>query len=300
MEKEIIKKIKELKEKGEIIPATYDSVFKCIIQDEDLKDFVAYIISNIDGRIIDIDDMIFVNTESTKNTIFDKVNVSDIIIEIDSNKINLEMNKKNSKKLRSRNKAHFYDEALKTINVSYRIGEEKYFEQINFDNVFIKDELISIYKRVNIKSLEEDEDEKNLIKYRVNMANVYKKYYTDGKELTRFEKAIGILSFKKIKDLRKLAKGDNMLMKVVKKLEYLCENPDMIKLIDDEKAMEFGHKQDIKEAEKKAHDSGYSEGEALGSQKEKIEIAKRMLKMKIDIEDISQATNLSIDEIEKL
>ena len=33
--------------------------------------------------------MIFVNAESTKNTIYDKVNVSDIIIEIDKNRISL-------------------------------------------------------------------------------------------------------------------------------------------------------------------------------------------------------------------
>ena len=296
MEKKILDKIKELKSKGEIIPATYDSVFKCIMQDFDLKDYIAYIISNTNGRIIDVDDMIFVNTESTKNTIFDKVNVSDIIIEIDSNKISLEMNKKDSKKLRNRNKAHFYDEALKTINVSYRLGKEKYFEQINFDNIFIKDELISIYKRINIKSGEEDESEKNLTKYRINMANVYKKYYTDGEELTRFEKAIGILTFKKIEDLRKIAKGDKMLMKVVKKLEDLCENPDMIKLIDDEKAMEFGHMMDIKEA----HKAGFDEGEVSGSQKEKIETAKKMLEDRLDIITIQKYTGLSKEKIESL
>ena len=73
--------------------------------------------------------MIFVNAESTKNTIYDKVNVSDIIIEIDKNRISLQTNKKNSKKLRNRNKDHFYDEPLKTINVSYRIGSERYFER---------------------------------------------------------------------------------------------------------------------------------------------------------------------------
>ena len=51
-------------------------------------------------------------------------------------------------------------------------------------------------------------------------------------------------------------------------------------------------------------DSGFKEGieQGLkeGSQQEKISIAKNLLKLKVDINSISQATGLSVEEIEKL
>ena len=123
-----------------------------------------------------------------------------------------------------------------------------------------------------------------------------KSIITLGEELTRFEKAIALLSFKKIKDLSEIAKGDDMFMKVFEKLEDLCENPDMIKLIDDEKAMEYGHMMDIKEAEEKAHKSGFEEGK----KKAKIKTAKKLLSNNIDIDVIVDSTGLSKEEIEKL
>ncbi len=232
--------------------------------------------------------MIFVNTEGTKKTISDRVNVHDILIDILNNKVSLEMNRKNSKELRKRNTSHFYERICKTINVSYRIGKELFYEQINFDNFDNGDELVSIYKTLNIKNGKEDPDENNFIKYRINLALIYKKYYTYGKELTRFEKALAILSFNKVKDLRKIAQGDDMLMRAEKKIEELTNNPELVRYIDDEKAMEFGHKLDVEDAHKK------------GITETKTETAKKMLEEKLPISLISKITDLSKDEIKNL
>lgn len=43
-----------------------------------------------------------------------------------------------------------------------------------------------------------------------------------------------------------------MLMRVVKKLSELTDDPDMVQFIDVEKGMELGRKEDIKEAAEKA------------------------------------------------
>ena len=248
----ILEKINELKAQGEVLNASYDPVFKSIMQDDDLRDYIAFIISNIDKKIIDKDKMIFVSTESTKKTIADKINVHDIMIDIDNNRISLEMNRKINKELRKKNVSHFFEGGLKAINISYRTGKENYYEQINFDYTNIEEDLISVYRRVNMKTKEVDSDEKNIIKYRINLAKVYKKYYTDNEELTRFEKALLMLTISKRKDLREISRGDEMLMRVEKKIEELCEDPDLVRYIDDEKAMEFGHKLDIEEAVGKA------------------------------------------------
>jgi len=208
----------------------------------------------------------------------------------------MEANRKGDKELRNRNLSHFYEGASKTINISYRIGKALFYEQINFDDFDNGDDLVSVYKRMNVKTGKIDPDEQNIIKYRINLALVYKKYYTYNEKLTRFEKALAILSFDKIEDLRKIAKGDEMLMKAVKKIEELLENPDLVRYIDDEKAMEFGHKQDIEEAVEKAT----KEITEKVTEEVTLRNARKMLEEHIPLKTISKVLGLSEKEINKL
>lgn len=81
--KEALKQIENLKKEGKVYAGTYNSTFKSIIQDEDIKDFTAFIISNCNSRNLEAGEMVFVNTEGTNKTIADKVNVSDVLIELE-------------------------------------------------------------------------------------------------------------------------------------------------------------------------------------------------------------------------
>lgn len=54
------------------------------------------------------------------------------------------------------------------------------------------------------------------------------------------------------------------------------------------------------EAYDDGHDTGLAEGRVEGINQEKVEIAKKMLAKKIDVEYISEITGLSIDEINTL
>ncbi len=87
-----------------------------------------------------------------------------------------------------------------------------------------------------------------------------------------------------------------MLMRAVKKIEELTDDPDMVQYIDVEKGMELGRKEDIKEAAEKAAKKAAIETE----EKTRIEMAKKMLEDKLDIELISKITDLSKEQIEKL
>ena len=49
-----------------------------------------------------------------------------------------------------------------------------------------------------------------------------------------------------------------------------------------------------------AKKEGIEEGKIIGIKEKEIEIAKNLLDMKMSIEDISKATSLTIEEIEKL
>ncbi len=215
-------------------------------------------------------------------------------------RIALEMNRSNSKELIKRNKSHLFEGMVKTINISYKDGEEHYFIQICFDNFSLKNKLISVYKLTDLEDGLVDEENENFVKYRINLAKIYKKYYTLDEELTRFEKALAILSFNKIKDLRKISRGDETLMRVVKKIEELTDDPDMVQYIDVEKGMELGRKEDIQIATEKAAKKAAKKAAIETEEKTRIETARKMLKEKLNIELISKITNLSKEQIEKL
>ena len=285
--------IKKMKERGEVFPGTYDHIFKSVIEDDNLRDFTAYIVGNTIGRPIDEESIIFINPEYTKNNVLDKGNITDVLMLANGgDRIALEMNKSNNGDLIKRNKSHLFEGMVKTINVSFKDGITYYFMQICFDNFSLKNKLISTYKLTDLEDGLVDEENENFIKYRINLAKIYKKYYTLDEELTRFEKALAILSFSKVKDLRKISEGDEMLMRVVKKIEELTDDPDMVQYIDVEKGMELGRKEDIEKAAKEAAKEA--------SKKEKIETARKLLKNKVDINIIADSTGLSKDEINKL
>ena len=288
-----INDIKKMKERGEVFPGTYDHIFKSVIEDDNLKDFTAYIVGNTIGRPIDEESIIFINPEYTKDNVLDKGNITDVLMLANGgDRIALEMNRHNDNELIKRNKSHLFEGMVKTINVSFKDGIEHYFMQICFDNFSVKNKLISTYKLTDLEDGLVDEENENFVKYRINLAKIYKKYYTLDEELTRFEKALAILSFNKVKDLRKISEGDEMLMRVVKKIEELTDDPDMVQYIDVEKGMELGRKEDIEKAAKEAT--------IKAEKKTKFETARKMLEDKLDINIISKYTDLSKEEIEKL
>jgi predicted transposase/invertase (TIGR01784 family) len=52
--------------------------------------------------------------------------------------------------------------------------------------------------------------------------------------------------------------------------------------------------------EKRGKKLGRTEGEAIGAQNQKVEIAKKLLGMGLDIEKVQEATGLTKEEIEAL
>ena len=285
--------VKKMKERGEVFPGTYDHIFKSVIEDDDLKDFTAFIVGRTIGKSIDEESIIFINPEYTKDNVLDKGNITDVLMLANGgDRISFEMNRRNDNDLIKRNRSHLFEGMVKTINVSFKDGIDYYFIQICFDNFSLKDRLISTYKLTDLEDGIPDEENENFVKYRINLAKIYKKYYTLDEKLTRFEKALAILSFSKVKDLRKISKGDEMLMRVVKKIEELTDDPDMVQYIDVEKGMELGRKQDIEKAAKEAAKEA--------SKKEKTETARKMLKKNMKLEDIIDITGLSKEEIQKI
>ena len=110
---------------------------------------------------------------------------------------------------------------------------------------------------------------------------------------------------------KKMKENEN-LKEAVKKLDNLSEDEKMQRIADlrqkaimDEKAiyekgLEVGIEKGMKEGIQRGIEKGIEKGIMEGSQKEKIEIAKKMLELKIDKETIAEATGLTEQEIEKI
>ena len=105
----------------------------------------------------------------------------------------------------------------------------------------------------------------------------------------------------------KMKENEN-LKEAVKKLDNLSEDERMQRIADlrqkaimDEKAIyEKGLEIGIEKGIQRGMEKGIEKGIMEGSQKEKIEIAKKMLELKIDKETIAEATGLTEQEIEKI
>ena len=94
---------------------------------------------------------------------------------------------------------------------------------------------------------------------------------------------------------KKMKENEN-LKEAVKKLDNLSEDEKMQRIADlRQKAI-----MDEKAIYEKGLEVGIEKGIMEGSQKEKIEIAKKMLELKIDKETIAEATGLTEQEIEKI
>ncbi len=105
----------------------------------------------------------------------------------------------------------------------------------------------------------------------------------------------------------KMKENEN-LKEAVKKLDNLSEDERMQRIADlrqkaimDEKAIyEKGLEIGLEKGIQRGMEKGIEKGIMEGSQKEKIEIAKKMLELKIDKEIIAEATGLTEQEIEKI
>ena len=103
--------------------------------------------------------------------------------------------------------------------------------------------------------------------------------------------------------VQKMQENEN-LKEAVEKLDRISEDERMQRIVDlrekaimDEKAI---YRKGIKDGRAEGEAKGKIAGKAEGAKEEKIQIAKNLLKLNVEIETIIEATGLTKEEIEKL
>lgn len=306
-----------IKNEDRIITMASDTVFKTVLRDKNCEDYLVDLISGITKIKKEYikDNLVFKNAELIKDEVIEKGKITDLLIELKDNIINLEMNKKYYDGLFDKNDR--YIDKLKDgmVMKGEKYGKQKKVIQINFDNFKLFDERIIIkFKMMDV--------EKGLIRsdylintdveiYHVNLKRVRDMYYNKY-NLSKFEKELLIMTIDSMEELTKVTKGYKEMEPVAKKISKLTKEEEMQGIYIKEEQEEFikqkireyaaakGYEDGIEQGIEKGIEQGIEQGIEKGIKEGILNVAKNMLSKNINTDSISELTGLSIEEIEKI
>ena len=299
--------------KDKVITMMSDEVFKSVLQDRSCEDYLVDIIEGITKINKDYikRNLVFKNSELTKEEIEEKGKITDLLIELQDNIINLEMNKYYYDGLFNKNDRYVTKLKEGMITKKEKFAKEKKVIQINFNNFDMFDERIIIKFKMM-------DPERHLIRseymkvtdteiYYINLKRVRQKYYNKDK-LTKLEKELLIMTTDNKEELRKISKGSREMESVAKKISKLSKEEEMqgIYLKEEQEAFirdqirAYAMKDGYNGGMEKGLKEGHKEGKHEGIIESKKEIAINMLNKNMDIKTISDVTGLSENEITNL
>jgi len=282
--------LKELK-KGERIPIVSDVMFHAMLNNESRKKYVAYLLSLVlDKDFEEINENIrFIKNNIDKNNVHESNKTVDLVCQIEDRIYNIEMNNNGTHTSIERN----IDYANQLYSSKMTTGHHydyQYVLQININNF----SFVGVDKAIDDYMLRDEDG--NILTDKIRIITIYlpkikEKYYNKDR-LTELEKLLLVFNEKDSKDLDEIIEGDKIMQEYRKDSLEASEDEKIIGLYDKELHLEMLHNSELKEAREKGLEQGRRE--------EKIEAAKLMLAKEIDLKTISECTNLSIEEIEKL
>lgn len=268
--------------KKEVIPGTFDAVFKAVLTEE--KEVLAEIIELVIGIPKEevMKNGVIINSEYVRENIIETDKKSDLLISIGDNVINLEMdrryysssNKKNNKYIHKIVNHYNPKNTVQICFTSYKEGEE------------LKGKKKSIRKYM-FQDSDGNVEDYGLEKYKIDLEYIENKYYNND-ELTRREKIFLMFKESNREILKEISKGDKIMDKIYKRLDKLSED-EALSLLYDEKE---------REEEKKQAEIEYAEEHGLN--KGIKQTAKNMLERNMNIDVVAEITGLSLEEVIKL
>ena len=268
----------------------YDRAFKEVFGKEENKDILKKLLEEI--LQVEIERIEYLNLERNVYNVKVKRKHLDLYLETNIGKIQVEVNTTNSKYVKPRNMSYLCDIYSYHTLIGQEYDQDTLIIQININYGQQDEKYIREYR---LRDESGKEYIKNFIIYEINMEKYMKLWYNKEEKELEKSKYIVMLNLEK-EELEKLSKKDKVVIKYMKELERVNENPkfrEYMSAEEDNKKIENSLKREWME-------EGLAEGIKEGSYKRNIEIAKSLLKNKVDIEIITSSTGLSIEELEKL
>ncbi len=278
-----------------IIPLIYDRQFKSFASIYS-KELVDYII-DLCKLNIECNNYNLINNEITTFYEDDKLMVTDLLYKLnDSTFLNIELNTSKSKYLMYKNLLYIYKIILNEQNKGKKY-KDIIVIQVNFDLYSFKDmdKVKNVIKVINKDNLKEYLNTFTIFHFELDKA--WNNEYNVSEEGIRFLRMLSSRS----KRLNQLLAGDNLfLKKVAKFMEEYSNSSDNLLYYDKKELDDYIRESEIEES----YNDGIAEGKILGLSEGKrensIEIAKKMLNKDRPIEEISEITGLTKEEILKL
>ncbi len=228
----------------------------------------------------------------------------DLLVKTKDEIINVELNTNYGEEILIRNLHYIFKLASENTERGnkYKVGYLIIQVNLNFYNSKYEKNIYTLYDKINKIELTD------YIKiYNVGIDKYIKNYYNNGKKFTKGEEALIMLDMGK-QELEELSEKseivNNFKEEVIKAnndefvVEWISREEEQRQY--EEVMYEKGHNQGLFEGIAQGKQQGLSEGITQGIEQNKIANAKKMLKLKMDLETINKVTGLSKEEIESL
>lgn len=216
----------------------------------------------------------------------------DALVYTGNKKIEIEINSENKKYLNPRNTA-----CICNTYQSHALARKEYNQQTDIVQVNLtwglgaKEDVMTKYM---IMSKDGKLFVKNFIIYEINMDYYNELWYSKNEDGIKKNLYLIMLDLDK-KELKSMPK-DDIVDKYITNVTIVNDNPEFQKYMSEEEDKKKIQNSLLSEA----RENGINDGISKGVSQEKVSIAKNMLKKNMSIEDISDITGLSIEEIKNL
>ena len=280
---------------GQVIPLTFDKMFKKVFGDENDKRPIKYLIKQI--LDLDVEEIEIYNNELLGEKYVDKKNEVDLIFKSDNKDvINIEINTSFGKTVINRNLLYLCRVVSRNLKSKDKYSKLNRHIQINFNTKDFKKDPFRIYQLINKNNINDVLTDLITI-YEISIPYYLDICYTnDARNLSKKEKFIGIIGCREKSIYNKLIGDDDIMKDIEKKVIDYSLDDEIVGLYDRE-----AYEKEIAEIEKeeaiiKAREKGFQQG----IEQEKREIVKNMLEKKMEINIISELVGLDVCELENL
>ena len=277
-----------------IVPLIYDFILFEVLTDVNNKRYTSYLIS----ELLDLDynyvlnNMVVTSSRHRIHNMKSKRVVSDIVIKVGNNIINIEGNKDYYDGVLE--KSHYYfckliSNSLK-INDSYR--KIPRITQINLNNFCVNKNVKPINEYLSIEKDNHDIELPMFKKIHINLDKIKNKWYNNC-NLTKLEKYLLIFIIDDSDELRKIAKNDKILEGIVKRIMEINENYEewirVYDIVEENKRICNTMLENAKEKVAQANEKAKEADEKAKEADEKVKLANAKVKQ------INKSTNIKIE-----
>ena len=245
---------------------------------------------------IKIDKLEIKKTELLSGNVNIKDKRVDAIVHTGNKKIEIEINSQNKDYLHTRSTAYICNIYQSNASVGDTYNEDTDIIQVNLTwGLGRNNEEMKIFKIMNEKG---ELYVKNFIIYEINMDYYDKIWYSKNEDEIKKNQYMIMLDLDK-KELENMPK-DKIVDKYITNVTIVNDDPEFQKYMSEEEDKKKIQNSLLSEAKEEGISQGISQGYTSGINDGIKQTAKNLLSMNMPIEDISKATGLLIEEINKL